>query len=217
MVSGAHDSESRQSAGHFSPIVIGRTIGAIGAFPVSRSLQLRILFVCTGNICRSPTAERLAAVLAARLDIPEVSFSSVGTRAVTGHPIHAEAAPVLKRLGGDPSDFAAQQLTPKIAADADLILTMTRVHREVVLEAVPRQLHKTFTLSEAASLAADFSAQTVTDLAALRSHLVLDERADIADPIGRNPEFFARIGTQIANLLPPILELCRRSSAYVIE
>ena len=83
------------------------------------------------------------------VDIPEVSFERwhlSGDR--TSH--YAEAAPVLKRLGGDPSGFAARQLTPKIAADADLILTMTRVHREVVLEAVPRQLHKTFTLSEAA-------------------------------------------------------------------
>jgi len=88
---------------------------------------------------------------------------------------------------------------------------MTREHRDIVLEAAPRQLQRTFTLIEAARLASMDSAETLTALAALRPHLTANDAADIPDPIGQSPEVFAAIGSQIAQLLPPVLELCRRS------
>ena len=88
---------------------------------------------------------------------------------------------------------------------------MTRAHRDTVLELAPRQLHRTFTLSEAARLASDCNARNVADLAALRPHLSTHELADIPDPIGQSSEFFATVGSQIAELLPPVLELCQRS------
>nr|WP_322790556.1 low molecular weight phosphatase family protein [Mycolicibacterium helvum] len=175
-------------------------------------MLLRLLFVCTGNICRSPVAERLATAYAARLELADFQATSAGTRAVIGHPIHADAVTVLEKLGGDGADFAARQLTPRIALEADLVLTMTKAHRDRVLEGAPRQLNRTFTLSEAARLATEFDARDVGDLAALRSHVSTHEVSDIADPIGRSPDFFAAIGSQIAGLLPPIIELCWRSS-----
>jgi protein-tyrosine phosphatase len=130
---------------------------------------------------------------------------------VIGHPIHPDAATVLTKLGGDTADFAARQLTPRIASAADLVVTMTKDHRERVLEIAPTRLHRTFTLSEAARLASEPGAQTVADLAALRPYLDRDALFDIPDPIGQSPEVFATVGSQIADLLPPILELCRRS------
>ncbi|MCV7345434.1 low molecular weight phosphatase family protein [Mycolicibacterium rhodesiae] len=170
---------------------------------------MHILFVCTGNICRSPMAERLALVLGSQLRIGALTTSSAGTRAVIGSPIHPEAARILEHLGGTASDFAARQLTPRIVGDADLIITMTRAHRDAVLGLAPRQLHRTFTLSEAALLVSERNAQTVADLAALRPQLPSAAAADIPDPIGQDSEFFARVGTQIAELLPPILTLCK--------
>ena len=155
-------------------------------------------------------AERLAAAYNARFKVPDFSASSAGTRALVAHPIHDDAAHVLKKLGGDSSNFAARQLTSKIASGADLVLTMTRAHRDAVLELAPRQLHRTFTLSEAARLVSECSARNVADLAALRPHLAAQELPDIPDPIGQSAEFFAMVGSQIADLLPPILELCRR-------
>jgi protein-tyrosine phosphatase len=87
---------------------------------------------------------------------------------------------------------------------------MTRAHRDAVLELAPYRLHRTFTLCEAARLVSECDARDVDDLAALRAQLAADETQDIPDPIGRGPEYYATIGSQIADLLPPILKLCRR-------
>ena len=83
---------------------------------------MHIMFVCTGNICRSPTAERLAASYVAEHGIPDLTTSSAGTRAMIGHPIHRDAAVVLEKLRGDSSSFAARQLTSKIASTAGTVV-----------------------------------------------------------------------------------------------
>lgn len=129
------------------------------------------------------------------------------------HPIHSDAAVVLEQLGGNASGFVARQLNAKIASAADLVLTMTRAHRNAVLEMAPRQLNKTFTLNEAAHLSAEFGPENLGDLARLRGHLPASESLDITDPIGQSREVFAQVGFLIAELLSPVLELCRRSSA----
>jgi protein-tyrosine phosphatase len=172
---------------------------------------MQVLFICTGNICRSPTAERLAAAYAAESGIPDFEASSAGTQAVIGHPIHRDAAVNVGNLGGDVSGFAARQLTSKIAYAADLIITMTSAHRDIVLESAPRQLQRTFTLIEASRLASIEDAGTLADLAGLRPRLGANDKLDIPDPIGQSPEVFAAVGAQIADLLPPIMELCRRT------
>lgn len=174
---------------------------------------MHVLFVCTGNICRSPTAERLAVAFSARLQIPGFSASSAGTRAVIGHAIHHDAAPVLERLGGDSAAFVARQLNPRIASSADLILTMTKAHRDSVLELAPQRLNQTFSLSEAACLIADFGAQTIADLAAVRPRLRQREVTDVLDPIGQGADVFSAVGLQIADLLSPILALCQVESS----
>lgn len=177
--------------------------------PTNRGAALHILFVCTGNICRSPTAERLAAAYCARTGIAGVTTTSAGTRAMVAHPIHVDAALTLANLGGDPSKFAARRLTPKVAAAADLVLTMTRAHRTSVLEVAPHKLHRTFTLVEAARLITEYGAQQIDALANLRSQLAGDAPLDIPDPIGQSPDVFVAVSQQIAELLPPVLELCR--------
>jgi len=89
---------------------------------------------------------------------------------------------------------------------------MTKAHRDAVLELAPRQLNRTFTLGEAAMLAMDATVVTIDDLAARRAYLAAKEVPEIADPIGESPEFHARVGAQIAELLRPVVQLCRRSS-----
>jgi protein-tyrosine phosphatase len=121
-------------------------------------------------------------------------------------------APVVRdrvlRVVAGISPTSPRHPSSRIASDADLVLTMTRAHRDAVLELAPHKLHKTFTLSEAAQLASKCHARNVADLAALRPQLGAEELLDIPDPIGQSTEFFSAIGSQIASLLPPILELC---------
>jgi protein-tyrosine phosphatase len=136
---------------------------------------------------------------------------------MVGQPIHQDAALVLEKLGGDTSGFAARQLTPRIASDADLVLAMTRAHRDIVLQLAPRQLARTFTLNEAARLASEGHPQTVADLARLRPQFAGRELPDIADPIGQPKGAFETVGSQIAELLAPIIGLCKRSSAYAVD
>lgn len=137
--------------------------------------------------------------------------SSAGTRAAIAQPIQRNAALVLEKLGGDASHFTARQITGRIASDADLVLTMTFAHRTAVLELAPHQLRRTFTLSEAARIALECNPRTIADLADLRANLQSSELIDIPDPINQNPEVYAAVGSQIVDLLLPILQLCRRS------
>ena len=134
---------------------------------------MRLLFVCTGNLCRSAVAEGLTRAWLARTTIGgpgRVEVLSAGTRAPVGEPMDRSSAAALTRLGGDPTGLRATALTPELAASADLVLTMTRDHRRAVLGMAPRGLRRTFTLLEAADLVGEAD---VRDLAALP----LDERA----------------------------------------
>lgn len=168
-----------------------------------------LLFVCTGNICRSPTAERLARAFSGPLGLENLTASSAGTHAVIGHPMHEYAAGVLESLGGASENFRARQLTSRIASSPDLIITMTKSQRDAVLEYAPQKLHRTFTLIEAARLRIDFGAESVADLGAARSAIPSNASLDIADPIGRELGVFETVGSQIAELMPAVLDLCR--------
>jgi protein-tyrosine phosphatase len=155
-------------------------------------------------------AERLAIAYGARSHFDGFTASSAGTHALAGKPIEPYAVSALKRLGGDDAArFEARQLTPSIAGDADLILTMTRAHLDDVLKVAPQQLRRTFTMREAAGLALECKARSVAELAAFRPQLTARGPSDIRDPIGKDEAFFTLVGTQMANLLPPVLELCR--------
>ena len=146
--------------------------------------------------------------MAAERGIPDITASSAGTQAVIGKPMHPDAARVLQDLHGDPANFVARQLTPKVALSAELVLTMTLEHRDAVLEMVPRLLHRTFTLTEAAHAASEFGARDVTSLSALRPRLRTGIDGDIPDPIGKDPEYFSSVGSAIANLVLAALALC---------
>ncbi|WP_322788807.1 arsenate reductase/protein-tyrosine-phosphatase family protein [Mycolicibacterium rutilum] len=170
---------------------------------------MHVLFVCTGNICRSPMAERLMLAYAGRSGIRQLEVSSAGTHALVGHPMEPSAARVLEDLGGEPSQFSARQLTPPRITGADLVLCMTRSHRDAVLRLAPQQLNRTFTLEEAARLSSEGKTQRTAEFAAIRAHVPSGDALDIPDPIGRNEAYFRMVGERIARVLPPILEVCR--------
>jgi protein-tyrosine phosphatase len=147
--------------------------------------RFRVLFVCIGNVCRSPLGQHL---LAARLPTDRFEVSSAGVGALVGEPMNPEAAVHLEPHGITAEAFAARQLTPGIVEDSDLVLTATRAIRSRVLEDSPRALRRTFTVLEFAALLDTVPngdpADVVAAAAEHRSRAVLDDY-DIPDPYGR--------------------------------
>lgn len=171
---------------------------------------MHVLFVCTGNICRSPSAERLVDAFAKELGRDDITAASAGTHAQAGRAIEPTAAQVLAGLGGDPSGFAARLLTPEIIAGADLVLTMTEQHREKVLAMAPTFFAKTFTLKEAVRLSGASGATTISALAeARRDHLNTGAPEDISDPMSKSEDVFLAVGSEIAELVGTVVSAIR--------
>src|SRR4029453_16415685 len=96
---------------------------------------LRVVFVCLGNICRSPIAERVAEAAAAAAGITGVEFSTAGTISEEyNDPMDRRAAAVLKEHGYRYSDHRARRITEAQIEAADLVVAMENVHLERVLE-----------------------------------------------------------------------------------
>ncbi|MFC5140770.1 hypothetical protein ACFPK1_21215 [Actinomycetospora rhizophila] len=120
--------------------------------------RFRLLFVCTGNICRSPYARfHTRALLEMRLGPRWASWFDVasgGTGAVVGAEMHPLSRAQLGPLAAHPdvAAFRARQLPARDVELADLVLTVSRSHRSAVLELEPRALRTTFTMREFARL-----------------------------------------------------------------
>ncbi|WP_461172365.1 low molecular weight phosphatase family protein [Arthrobacter sp. Z1-9] len=113
---------------------------------------VRILTVCTGNICRSPVAERLLQAGLNQVLPGGFELASAGTRAMVGDPMQPISADIVRTFGGNSENFAARQLTPKILRGVDLVLTMTSGHRGDVLQLDASLLKRTFTIREFARM-----------------------------------------------------------------
>jgi protein-tyrosine phosphatase len=113
-------------------------------------VSFTVLYVCTGNVCRSPMAELLFRGWAN--PAADVVVSSAGTEALEGHGIDRSSASALGQLGIDPSQHRGRRFEPWMAADADLILTAAREHRDAIISAMPTLYRRTFTMKEFARL-----------------------------------------------------------------
>jgi len=103
----------------------------------------RILVVCVGNICRSPTAEYLL-----KAALPGKQISSAGLGALVGHDMDATARQVAEAHGLNCSRHVAAQLTRELCHQADLILVMENRHREGVTQVCPEARGKVFLLAQ---------------------------------------------------------------------
>jgi len=104
-----------------------------------------ILFVCVGNICRSPSAEVMLRQLVAGKGI---QVSSAGLGALVDHSVDPTAQALLLEHGLDGAGHRGRQISGGILGQADLVLTMERKHVRRIAEIAPEASGKTFLLGK---------------------------------------------------------------------
>ena len=107
-----------------------------------------VLFVCTGNSCRSIMAEGLLKKYLKELGKDHIEVHSAGIMPMGGSPPTHETVEVMNEEGVDVSGFRSKYLTIEMIRKADLILAMETFHKNEVLNRVPEAIHKTFLLKE---------------------------------------------------------------------
>ncbi len=134
---------------------------------------MQVVFVCTGNTCRSPMAEGILknykediSVLSRGLYVPEeinASFNSIKA---------------MEEMDIDISSHRSKQLTTREAEESDLVITMTQGHKNTILSAYPKFADKTFTLAEYAG-----------------------DSGDVSDPYGMDFDAYRRCAKRIRELI----------------
>lgn len=156
--------------------------GAVAERVIRRLEDMVIVFVCSGNTCRSPMAAGLAGrILAEKLDIPvdklagrHILICSAGVHATGGMPATPEAISVVSEMGVDIRKHRSTPLTDDLLRRADMIYTMTRAHRDEIVARAARSAEKTVTL---------------------------DPVGDIDDPIGKGEQVYRRTAQRLEKLI----------------
>ncbi|AEF18201.1 protein tyrosine phosphatase [Thermoanaerobacterium xylanolyticum LX-11] len=144
---------------------------------------MKVLFVCTGNTCRSSMAEGIFNHIAREKGLSHVA-ESAGTMTYDGLPATDEAIRVLKeKYGIDISNHKSRLIKEEHIKDADLVLTMTEAQREFILKRHPEFADKVFTLNEFAG-----------------------QKGDIEDPFGRGIDVYKKTAEEIYASIMRIIE-----------
>lgn len=170
--------------------------------------MLRVLFVCTGNICRSPLAEAFLVDRARHLPEGLLEVRSAGTWGREGSPAMPETIAAGVELGVDVGGHAASPLTADLIESHDLLLGMTRDHVDEIVRMVPGSAARAFTLKELAHLLGEVEDPSpgpdeetargrIGAADALRRGGEGPADADVADPIGYGTEVYRAIAGQI--------------------
>jgi protein-tyrosine-phosphatase len=149
------------------------------------SATKHVLFVCTGNTCRSPMAEGLfRKAVEGRSDF---KVSSAGVAASRGAPCNPETEAILAKRGISMKDFRSRQVSDAILAEATHVFAMTRGHLEVLEEEFPQYADKFYLTCEFADLPKKGGA------------------ADVPDPIGMGRAAYEKVAQVFEVAVPTII------------
>lgn len=145
---------------------------------------MNILFVCTGNTCRSPMAERIMLDLAEENDI-EINVKSAGILTVDGLEASFNSIIALEEKGIKLDGFESTLINLDLIDSSDLILTMTESHKEnILMEYGYDKENKVFTLSE-----------------------YIGETGDIMDPYGGSLELYRKVADELETKLLNLVQI----------
>lgn len=152
--------------------------------------MFEIMFVCTGNTCRSPMAEGGLKKLLENGNIVDIIVYSSGTAAASGFPATAYAIEAVRIWDAEISQHQSHPLTPELIRKSDLIICMSSSHCQEVIRIVPEARDKTFLLKSYPESGCN------------------GEGVD--DPIGGSLDMynqtFLEIGEELGRILPHIIE-----------
>ncbi|MCG7315749.1 low molecular weight protein arginine phosphatase [Brevibacillus laterosporus] len=146
---------------------------------------MRILFVCTGNTCRSPMAEVLFREQVKDL---QMEIASAGVAVFEGHPASLHAQQVLEEKGLAHEHFS-KQITNDQINQADLIITMTQGHKIAILSHFPEATEKVYSLKEYA----------------------YGQQGDITDPYGGTLEMYRATAKELEEDLQAVREKLQKN------